>query len=57
MNMKKEYIAYNLITNAFFVKGKGFIGNCAGASSPLNSCEAALIRASYQNVVISKERL
>lgn len=55
--MKKEYIAYNSITNAFFVKGKGFVGTCAGAASPLDSSEAAVIRASYQNVVLSKERV
>jgi len=55
--MKKEYIAYNSLTNAFFVKGKGFIGTCAGAASPLTSSEAALVRASYLNVVVSKERV
>lgn len=55
--MKKEYIAYNTKTNAFFVKGKGFIGTCAGAASPLDSVEVDVVRATYDNVAVSKERL
>lgn len=54
--MMKTYIAYNSLTNAFFVKGKGFVATCAGAATPLDSTEAAVIRATYLNVVVSNER-
>lgn len=50
------FIAYNKLTNGFFVKGKGFTGQCAGAASPLNAQEVAVLRATYLNVEVSRER-
>jgi len=52
--MQNTYAA-NIITNLYFISGKGFVAKTTSEATPLTSSEVAVIRASFLNVKIVTE--
>lgn len=49
--------AMNTVTGKYFFKGKGFIVKCYWQASVLTPAEAAVVRASYDNVRLVPDML